>query len=316
MIQRILSATLALLLAVFCTHAQQPFPATIKVSGTKDLRRIKGSKLFVSAPASYTAVESMIRMQRDNNTYIQVLEAPGSPFGNYKKNMTKEAIEAKGAKVDIVMPVTYNGYDALYLSGPSKFEGETKLSLAFGNDDFIVMVVGVCKTADKQGMDELNKILSNSYYDASFALDPMELATYKFDATITGFKYATSMANVHIYTPNGKEDLGKEQPDLPTMQFFTIEAPTFAKAQEFMETVISKHSAGGVQMSDVVKKEVTINGAQGYEVTMTAKDDKSTSILYNLIVQKGTQAVLFMAADTPARKWLEKYKATAHSIKM
>jgi hypothetical protein len=262
-------------------------------------------------------MESMVRMQRDNNTYFQVLEIPNTNFTEYKGNLTKEAIESKGAKVDIDKPVRYNGYDAIYFSGPSKTEGETKLGLAFGDQDFVVMLVGVCKTSDKKAMGELNKIFNTSYYDKSFELDPLELVSFKFDESITGFKYATSMSNVFIYTPNGKDDLNKQQDDLPTFQFSTIEAPTFSKAKEFLDYTISRYSVQGIQISDVTKRDISINGNSAYEVTMQAKDaNNRKTTLYQVIIHKGTKAVLFLGSDTQNGKWLDKFKATAQSIQL
>ncbi|THU37976.1 hypothetical protein FAM09_14910 [Niastella caeni] len=301
----------------FCSSGQESFPDKIMVAKSDKLKRVKGTRLFVSTPDNYKPIESMVRMQRDDNTYFQVLEIPNTNFLEYKGSLTKEAIESKGAKVDIDKPVKYNGFDAIYFSGPSKTDGETKLGLAFGDQDFVVMLVGVCKTPDKTAMDELNKIFSTSYYDKSFDLNPLELASFKFDGSITGFKYASSMGNVFIYTPNGKEDLNKQQDDLPIFQFSTIEAPTFSKAKEFLDYTISRYSVQGIQMSDITKKDISINGNPAYEVTIKAKDaNNNTTSLYQVIIHKGTKAILFLGSDTKNGKWLDKFKATVQSIQL
>ena len=64
--------------------------------------------------------------------------------------------------MDIDNPVRYDGYEAIYFSGPSKRDGETKLGLAFGDENFVMMLVGLCQTFDKTAMDKLNKIFATS----------------------------------------------------------------------------------------------------------------------------------------------------------
>lgn len=300
-----------------CSSGQSSFPDNINVTKTENLKRIKGSKLFVATPDTYKPMESMIRLQRDNNTYFQAIEIPNSNFNEYKSKLTKQAIESQGAKVDIDKPVKYNGYNAIYFSGPSKTDGETKLVLAFGNETFVMMIVGVCRTSDKAAMDELNKIFSTSYYDKAFDFNPLELANFKFDESITGFKYAATMGNMFIYTATGKADLVTQQDNLLMFQLSTIEAPSFSKAKEFLDYAISRYSVQGIQTSNVKKQDISINGEQAYEVTMEIKDkDNKKGTLYQVIIYKGVNAVLFLGADDEQGKWLDKFKATAHTIKM
>ena len=121
-------------------------------------------------------------------------------------------------KLILSKPIKYNGYDAIYISGPSKTDGETKLGLYFGDETFIMMIVGVYQTSDKAAKDELNKIFSTSYYDKSFDFNPLELANFKFDESITGFKYVATMGNMFMYSPNGKADLNTQQDISPMFQ--------------------------------------------------------------------------------------------------
>lgn len=300
-----------------CSSRQESFPDKISVVKSGKLKRVKGTRLFVSTPDSYKPMEPMIRMQRDNNTYFQVLEIPNTNFLEFKKDLTKTAIESKGTKVDIDKPLKYNDYDAIYFSGPSKIEGETKLCLAFGDKDFAVMLIGVCQTSDKKAIGELKKIFSTSYYDKSFDLNPSELVSFKFDEKITGFKYAISMGNVFIYTPNGKEDFNKPQGTVPSFQWSTVVAPTFLRAKEFLDYTISKDSAQGIQFSEVAKHNIFINGNQAYEVMMWATDTKNNKAAeYRLIIHKGATAVFFLGLDPSNGKWLDKLKKTAQSVQM
>jgi hypothetical protein len=317
---RLLFSTITLTVCIAlasCSNGQNPFPDNINVTQTKKLKRLKGTKLFVSAPDSYKPMESMIRLQRDNNTYFQAIEIPNSNFNEFKVKMTKQAIESQGAKVDIDKPIKYNNYNAVYFSGPSKTDGETKLGLAFGDETFVMMLVGVCQTSDKIATAELNKIFSTSYYDKSYDFNPLELATFKFDETITGFKHATTMGNMFIYSPNGKTDLNAKQDNLSTFQLSTIEAPSFSRAKEFLDYTISRYSLQAIQVSNIKKLDITINGNRAYEVIMDVKDaENKISTLYQVVIYKGTIAVLFLGSDNEQGKWFDKFKATAQTIEM
>lgn len=302
----------------FCSNGQKPFPEKINVTKTENLKRIKGTRLFVNTPAGYFPIETMIRLQKNDHTYLQAAEVPGSNFNEHKSKLTKEAIESKGAKVEIYKQVKYNGYDAIYMSGPSKIEGETKLGIFFGDDTFVMTLLAVCQTGDKAAMDELNTIISTSYYDKTFELNPLELVNFRFDESITGFKFATTMGNIFIYSPNGKADLAVQQLDtLPSIMMSQIEALSFEKAKEFLETVVSRYHSQGTQLSNIKRQDITINGNQAYEVTMDAKDvNNNQGVLYHVIVFKGTSAVMFLGTDFQQRKWFDKFKATAQTIKM
>jgi len=314
----IFATTVAFCIALTsCSSGQNPFPGNINVVKTENLKRLKGTKLFLNTPGTYKPMESMVRLQRDNNTYLQAIEFPSTNFNEYKSKLTKEAIENQGAKVDIDKPVKYNGYDAIYFSGPSKTDGETKLGLAFGDETFVMMIVGVCRTSDKEAINELNKMFSTSYYDKSFDLNPLELANFKFDESITGFKYAASTGNVFFYTVNGKDDLENPQSPTSMFQLMTIEAHSFSIAKEFLDHTISRYSVQGVQMSNVKRQDISINGEQAYEVTMETRDkDNHTGKLYHAVIYKGTSAVLFLGIDDEQGKWIDKFKATAQTIKM
>jgi hypothetical protein len=296
-----------------CTSGQGSFPDNINVQNIKQLKRVKGTKLFVSTPENYKPMESMVRMQRDNNTYLQVMEIPGSNFLETKNSFTKESFEKQGASVDIIKPVKYNGYDGIYFSGPSKTPGENKIGLAFGDTDFVVMLFGVCQSSDKKAIEELKKIFSSSYYDKSFNLDPLELASYKFDESITGFKLATTMGNMLAYTPNGKDDLKNSGNIMTSFQLSTIEAPSFSKAKDFLDNMISRYS--GSEISNVAKHDTLINSNQAYEVTFQGIGPKDKAITYyQVVIYKTGTAVVFLSSDIDNGKWLDKFKKTGHSI--
>lgn len=301
-----------------CGNGQDKFPDTIKISKSEKLKRVKGTKYFAKVPGSYKPLESLIRYQKDDNTYFQIIQVPNTNFFEYKGKISRKAIESQGAKVDVYEPVNYNGFDAIYIEGPSKTEGETKIGLWFGDETFVTIVAGVCRTSDKASKDELKSIFSTSYYDKSYNLNPLELANFQIDETITGFKYATTMGNIFFYSPNGKADM-QSLLDFSSYQVMPLEAGSFEKVKELLETVNSRLSLQEIQTSNIKKKEIIINGNKAFEIIMDVKDknNKKGTFYQKAIYKEGsTSAVLFIGADIDNGIYVDKFKATAQSIKL
>jgi hypothetical protein len=120
-----------------------------------------------------------------------------------------------------------------------------------------------------------------------------------------------------IYTPNGKSDLSTHKELSSMFQLMTIEAPNFSKAKVFLDDMILRYSVQGIETSNVQKRDIFLSGEQAYEVTMETKD-KQNKIrkLYQVIIHKGTNAVLFLGADDITGNWLDKYRATVQTLKL
>jgi hypothetical protein len=301
-----------------CSNGQDVFPNTVNVSRTDNLVRMKGSKLFVKVPADYKPLTSLVRYQKSDRIYFQVIEVPNTNFVEYKSKISRQSIESQGAKVDAHETVQYNGFEGIYFEGPSKIPGETKLALVFGDETFVTMILGVCPTSDKSSKDELKSIFGNSFYDKSYQLNPLELANFQVDETITGFKYATTMGNIFFYTRSGKADM-KGLLDSSSYQIMPLEAGSFEKVKELLETINSRLILQGIQTSNVRKTEIVINGNKAIEVTMDVKDkDNKKGKCYQAGIYKegSNSAVLFIGGDNENGLYFDKLKATAQSIKL
>lgn len=315
----ILPIVLFLSLAFFsCSNTPEGFPKVVNVTKSDKLVRVKGSRLFADVPAEYKPVTSIVRYQKNPATYFVVLEIPNANFPEYKSKLSREEIEKQGAKVDIIENVSYNGFDGLYFEGPSKKPGETKIGLAFGDDSFATMLGGVCQTSDKSSIEELKRIFKNSYYDKSYKLDPLELVNFQLDETITGFKHAATVANVLVFSPNGRDDLNALQDNISSYQVITVEAGRFEKIVELLEMSNSKMSPE-IKVSDIEKKETIINGNKAMEITFDTRDADNVEhkIFQAGIYNEATGAgVVFNGIDSDKGKYFEKLKATARSIKL
>lgn len=315
---------LTLLTLHLCCNGQSIFPDTINNAKSVNLTRLKGSKYFSRIPAAYKTLVSLIsyervRYQKDDNTYFQVVEIPNTTFVEFKSKISKQAIESQGAKVDVYKTIKYNGFDGIYSEGPSNTTGETQISLTFGDETYVATIVGVCLTADKSSKEELKTIFSNSYYDRSYDLNPLEVFNIQIDEAIAGFKYTAAAGNIFFYSPNGKADM-QSMLDVSNyqVQVMPYEADSFEKVKELMDTTNSRFSVQGLNTSNIRKKEIVINGNRAFEITMDVNNNnnKKGRVYEAGIYKEGsTSAVLFIGIDNESG-FFEKLKATAQSIKL
>lgn len=310
---KFLSLVTSLLVLFACNSTESQFPNVIDVKSTAGLKRITGTKLYVSAPENYKYYKNRVRFERDGNTYMQVMEVPGSNIMDIKEKLTEENIKKQGAKVDELRHIIFNGYEAIYQSGPSKIPGETKLGITFGDKSFAVMVMGSYKTSDKGAKEELLKIMKTSYYEKSFELDPMELVTYEFDPGILNFKLAQSMGSMLIYTANGKEDLNTGK-DMAMMQITTMESPSFEKSKEFLDYTIARYSKHG-EVSNEVKETFVVDGKEVYAVSLELKTTEGSTRMFQAVMYNGRMALILSGLDNNEPGLMEKFRKTVHSIK-
>jgi len=179
--------------------------SAINTTKTKEHTRIDGTKTFAVIPPTYVYKAALARYQKKEGLYFQVMEMPTS-YEAAKANLSKEAIEATGAKLAVYKELKVNDYEGIYFEGPSKYAGETKLGIWFGDATFVTSIVAVCADADLDGKEELRNILSTVFYEKDFELDPFELADFTFDKDSFELQFNAQINTMFIFTPNGTED--------------------------------------------------------------------------------------------------------------
>ncbi|MBS1519732.1 MAG: hypothetical protein JST50_01950 [Bacteroidetes bacterium] len=306
------------IILIFCALSScaqnNVFPDNINTTKTNDGFRIKGTGVFFQPREGFEYIKQMARYQKNEKLYLQVVETNTNGFSKVKQGLTRQAIEAKGAKVDVIKNVKFNQFDAIYIEGPSKFPGETKISLFFGGENFVVMIVGVCKTDDGEGKKELQDLLKSAYYDDSSQIDPFELADFEFDNSITNFKYVMTASNLYRYAENGERDNKNDTAN-------SFEIGSFGKtpddaAPNLMNNIIASYERNGVEFKNKTIVKTKINGFNSYvlqsEMTLSGK----TGIMYMVIMMRDKTTVAFMGnAFNDTDNYLNKFKRTVESIK-
>lgn len=291
------------------------FPNEIVVSKTKNHIRVEGSKAFIIVPNGYEYFRELSRYQKNEKLYIQVVEPSMGSFSEAKPNFSRKVMESQGAKIDILKDIKINSFNGIYGEGPSKYPGETKLMLVIGDDDFLIMIVGVCKTDDLKGKRELQEIFKSIFYEKSFALNPLELADFDFDKSITEFKYEGNMSNIFMFS-DSRQSTSENSPG-NTISIGVMTRMSNFKAEEYSNDLLWRYENSRMKLSNKLIKMIKINSYNAFVLETEIEAEKEKGILYQVVLIGENKTILFIGfAFSNLESMLNKYKKTVKSIKI
>lgn len=303
-----------LLILLITTSACTADIGDIKTTKTNKHTRVNGTKVFIEVPEGYEFIPELARYQKESNLYIQFNDISGVSFTQAKPSLTKEAIEAKGGKVTFSKNIKLNEYDAIYMEGPTSKPNEDNISLIFGDDQFAVMITGDYQKNDDENKKELKKIIQSVYYDASYKLDPLELANFVFDPSITNFKYTMSASNLFIYSENGTADTQNATPN--AIQFSVLPPMDEIETKEYINDLLMRYKQGGIMLDNNGVVRTKINGYDAYILETTMSYDNKEGILYQVLLLGPKSGVVFAgSAYTNLSDYNVKFKKTVETIK-
>ena len=301
----------------FGQQNENEFPSQIKTTKQGEHIRIKGTKVFAIVPSDFQYIKELTRFQKneDKKLYFQIIESNASSFIQAKPNLSRQVMEAKGAKIDYYKQIQFNEFEGIYFEGPSKYPGETKLMLTFGDNSFVVMVVGVCKSVDFKGKKELQSIMKQIYYDKDLEIDPLELANFEFNTSITNFKYSMTVSNFFMYSQNGKIDV--QNPTANSFQIGAMPQMTLDDANSFSKDLLWRYEQSGIALDSKKIKETKINNYPAFVLETKIKQQNKNGIMYQAFLVGENSCILFMgSAYCDLNSLLTKYKDTVESIKI
>ena len=235
----------------------------------------------------------MSRYQKKENLYFQIMEMPTS-YEAAKVNLTKEAIESTGAQLNAYKELKVNNYDGIYFEGPSTYPGETKLGIWFGDATFVASIVAVCENTDKEGKEELMKIIRTVFYDKDFELDPFELANFTFNKDSFDFKFNAQINTMFIFTPNGLEDSDANK-EIPVVTIALLPFMPKAGAENYTNELIQRYETQ--QRATFLSEKMTDLELVDQTVSIFEADievEGQISFLYQTVLLGKESSLLFM----------------------
>lgn len=296
------------------SHAALHFPDTIQTQKTANHVRVGKTNAWAIFPPAYKFISELSRYQKNDNLYIQVLDNPSNDYYKGLPNVSRKAIEGKGAKVDVYQTIRFNQYDAIYMEGPSKFAGETKITLIAGDTSFVLIVAGVCKTDDIAGKKELQEILKTIFYDKNGLADPTAMADFEFNHTITGFQFSMNMSGFLFYAENGKADAKNVTPN--GFLISTLPAVSEENTLTFIYQTFGNFARNGFYLKNQEIQRTIINNQDAFVVETPIRLQGKSGMLYMVLITTPEKVLYFSGTDyTSDSRYLEKYRQTAATIK-
>ncbi|MGZ3766229.1 MAG: hypothetical protein ACXVA2_16285 [Mucilaginibacter sp.] len=291
------------------------FPDKITTIKTTNSVRIKGTKVYIQPQDGFEYFKQSATYRKKGSAYLQVLEANTYGFSKIKHGLTRQSLEAKGAKVDVIKDIKFNQFDAVYAEGPADaLADQTIVSLFFGDDNFAVIIKGVYKTGDDESKKELREMLKTIYYDSSLQIDPFELANFEFDPSITNFKYAMTASNFYKYAENGKKDAENETAD--SFEIGALGKMTDEMAYNDMNNWISKYVASHVDFENKTITRSIINGYHACVLESKITNQYRDGVIYAVYIEMNDKTMVFIgSAYNDTGNYLEKFKKTVQTIK-
>jgi hypothetical protein len=289
------------------------FPDQITTTKTNKSVRIKGTKVFIEPQDGFEYIKQSATYKKNGKAYLQVLEANTYGFSTIKPKLTRHALEANGAKVDVIKDVKFNQFDAIYAEAPNNAVGDqTLVSLFFGDNNFVVIIKGIYKTGDSESKRELHEMMKSIYYDSAMQIDPFELANFEFDHSVTNFQYAMTVSNFYRYTETGKKDSENETAN--AFQIGSLSKMTDEMAHYDMQKAISSY-ATKIEFENKTITKTTINGYHAFVLESKITYQYKEGIIYIAYTIMDNKTVVFIGtAYNDTANYLQKFEKTVQTI--
>lgn len=289
------------------------FPNKITTTKTNKSVRIKGTKVFIQPQDGFEYIKQSATYKKNGKAYLQVLEANTYGFSTIKPKLTRQALEANGAKAGVIKDVNFNQFEAVYVEGPvDALADQTMLALFFGDNNFVVIIKGVYKTGDNESKRELQEMMQSVYYDDKLQIDPFELANFEFDHSITNFQYAMTASNFYRYTENGKKDSENETAN--AFEIGSFGKMTDETAYNAMQKLISNY-ATKIEFDNKTITKTTINGYHSFVLESKMTYQYKEGVIYAVYILMDSKTVVFIgSAYNDTANYLEKFAKTVQTI--
>jgi hypothetical protein len=265
----------------------------ITTSKTDAHQRVKGTRVFLNIPEDYKEVVELARHSKREKLYFQTIELH-NPFSEIATNFEQMDKKMKEALVPVYNRLKFNGYDAIYSEGPSKFDGETKIGFWFGNDEISIMLLGVCKTDDKIGQNELRNIFASVYFDKDYPLNPLEIATFDFNSEKFGLKFSSNNSNMFMFEPDTVKNKKMGEEEVRVM-IGTAPKMSDEKAEALAKDMSWRYAINGTFLKNLDIKKTSVGGFTAFALeSKTENMDEGDGFVSQIVIVGEKSTLIFI----------------------
>ncbi|HRO76412.1 MAG TPA: hypothetical protein PLP27_09720 [Crocinitomicaceae bacterium] len=286
-----------------------PDKVEIKKEGKHE--RVSGTKIFIVPPKDYIFDPTLFRYQKNNETYINVLELYGGKYTEKKAilNETWDNLKSLGVMPEYEKEFKLGKYDALLIY--SKFlENSDDINLFFGDDNFTVMLMASFPKNDNQARQEILSALLTAYLDKDVQIDYVDLAKFTIDVSKSEFKLYSNVSQMFYYTTNGKAPTSGAE----NLIIIHTAPPQrdFQEVKNFAKDVI-EDTKKNINVLTVEENEIEINNIKSYEMIITS----ALETYYMVVINSDKVALMFRGrAVNRHDELLRQFKEVSQTIRL
>lgn len=145
----------------------------VVVSKTDKHIHVPTTKMYIVPPVNFNFITELLRFQKDDKTYFQIVEMQGVDFA--KNELNRNNLKSKGAKILAWKEFTLNNIPAKLVKIKAD-DRNSNLVLSFGDSLSTVMIMGYYQSSDTASENEIQRSCLSIYYDRLEKVNPFELA--------------------------------------------------------------------------------------------------------------------------------------------
>ncbi len=274
-------------------------PAVVAVDKASSATRCPGTNSFIRQPVGYTLNKQLIRFQKKEGTYIQLMQIPiVSNFEVKRKELedyTQRVVaEGKLEKEYYKKEFKLGDYDAFLIYGKDdKKDGFEQMVLLFGDNTFVNMVMGEFPADQPLVRKEILDGLLSMYVDKTVPIDPTELANFSINTNNTAFAFFGSASQMFYYTVGGKGD-PIQNPYESEIMVQALPAMEEEGLRSYAIKMIYNYRLMGMRIPTYSGKDTTINGQYAYQITFEGSFNGKKNNAYQVVTGNQNGSVLLL----------------------
>jgi hypothetical protein len=271
---------------------------TVIIQKTTAAQRFPGTNTFIIVAAGYVLNRPLLRFQKNENTYVQLMQIPVvSNFERKKAEMENYFnIAVSTGRLDkehYKKEFKLGEYSALLYYGNDTKPNQEQIVLLFGDNSFVSMALGEFPADQPALRQEVLQELLSMYVDKSVTIDPTELANFSLNTRGTAFKFSKAASNFFYYAIDGEGDpLQNPFGNLIILQ--ALPAMDRQQIKDYAISMISRCKQMGIDIPEYAGKDITLNGNYAYEITYEGNFKGKKNHAYQIVTGNQNGAVMFL----------------------
>lgn len=280
--------------------------------------RVPGTRLSLEPPPGFVpGTQFQGFMLPDVGATIVVQEIP-QPFEDYRKNFSREAIEARGMSVREHGRLTVDSFDALLVRAieSTREEGHEAWMLVFGDIRGSVVLIAAYPAADAfEFRTDIHDSLLSSRWDRSMEISDFEGLGFEIEES-RRLKISSRFPAALVLTEDGR---GRTNMDSPILVVSSAAGRfDFGNLEEFSRQQLAQSDVAE-EITGVQGSLKSVAGMPGYEIVAEGVEPRSGASLslYQLIVGEKGRVYIFQGFVGPsrARDFIPEFRAVAESFR-